>query len=160
MLLFKECLDSCGMVDLGFHGPKFTWVNKREADHYIQERLDRGFANIDWREFYPKAVIHHLAHTHYDHCPILLSFDKSPTSNFPRPFRFQPVWMSHPLFSKVVDDSWVIDKAFKANVDIFTENVKIWNKETFGNIFHRKNRVEARLKASRIISLRAPMTSC
>lgn len=22
--LFKECLDACGMVDLGFHGPKLT----------------------------------------------------------------------------------------------------------------------------------------
>lgn len=33
--LFKECLDCCGMVDLGFHGPRFTWVNKRETGHYI-----------------------------------------------------------------------------------------------------------------------------
>ncbi|XP_075668491.1 uncharacterized protein LOC142638352 [Castanea sativa] len=146
VLLFKECLDSCGMVDLGFHGHKYTWVNKREAVHYIKERLDKGFANFDWRELYPEAAIHHLARTHSDHCPILLSLDKTPFSNFPRPFRFQPVWMSHPLFSKVVDDSWVSDRSFKANVKIFTENVKIWNKETFGNIFHRKNRVEARLR--------------
>ena len=29
--LFKDCLDSCGMLDLGFNGPRFTWVNKREA---------------------------------------------------------------------------------------------------------------------------------
>ena len=45
--MFKDCLDSCGMVDLGFHGPKFTWVNKSEVGHFIQERLNRGFANID-----------------------------------------------------------------------------------------------------------------
>ena len=25
--LFKECLDAYGMVDLGFHGPRYTWVN-------------------------------------------------------------------------------------------------------------------------------------
>ena len=62
--MFKDCLDSCGMVDLGFHGPKFTWVNKREVGHFIQERLDRGFANIDWRDLYPKATVHHLARTH------------------------------------------------------------------------------------------------
>ena len=29
--LFKECLDSYSMVDLGFHGPKYTWVNKRDV---------------------------------------------------------------------------------------------------------------------------------
>ncbi|XP_030924616.1 uncharacterized protein LOC115951580 [Quercus lobata] len=146
VLSFKECLDSCGMVDIGFHGPRFTWVNKREAGHYIQERLNRGFANIDWREIYPEAAVHHLACIHSDHCPVLLSLDNSPTSKFHRPFCFQSVWMSHPLFPKVVDDSWVIDRAFKANVDSFTNNVKVWNKEIFGNIFHRKHRVEARLR--------------
>ena len=28
-LEFKECLDSCNFVDLGFVGPKYTWTNKR-----------------------------------------------------------------------------------------------------------------------------------
>lgn len=30
-LEFKECLDSCNMIDLGFLGPRFTWTNKREV---------------------------------------------------------------------------------------------------------------------------------
>ena len=78
--LFKECLDSCGMVDLGFHGPSFTWINKREVGHYIQERLDRGFANAAWREIYLEAAIHHLARTHFDHCALLLNLDNSPST--------------------------------------------------------------------------------
>ena len=28
-LLFKECLDKCSMIDIGFSGPRFTWTNKR-----------------------------------------------------------------------------------------------------------------------------------
>ena len=43
--LFKECLDAYGMVDLGFHGLRYTWVNKRDIGQFIQERLHRGFAN-------------------------------------------------------------------------------------------------------------------
>lgn len=43
--LFKECLDAYGMVDLGFHGPRYTWVNKHDVGQFIQERLHRGFAN-------------------------------------------------------------------------------------------------------------------
>ena len=43
--LFKECLDAYGMVDLGFHGPRYTWVNKCDVGQFIQERLHRGFAN-------------------------------------------------------------------------------------------------------------------
>ena len=25
---FQDYLDYCGLMDLGFHGPKFTWTNK------------------------------------------------------------------------------------------------------------------------------------
>ncbi|XP_030930737.1 uncharacterized protein LOC115956530 [Quercus lobata] len=39
--LFKECLDSCNMADLGFNGPRFTWTNKHDIGSLIQERLDR-----------------------------------------------------------------------------------------------------------------------
>ena len=54
--------------------------------------------------------------------------------------------MSHPLFLGILRDSWADDLHLKPNVDKFTADVKIWNKEVFGNLFHRKNRVEARLK--------------
>ena len=30
-LLFKECLDKCNMLDIGFVGPRFTWTNRREV---------------------------------------------------------------------------------------------------------------------------------
>ena len=46
-LLFKDCLDTCGLIDLGFHGAKYTWVNKQDEGYYIQERLDRAFAIVD-----------------------------------------------------------------------------------------------------------------
>ena len=86
--LFKECLDSYSMVDLGFHGPKYTWVNKRDVGQFIQERLDRGFANPLWSDLYPEAVIHDLACTHSDHCLVLLKFENAPASKLTRPFRF------------------------------------------------------------------------
>ena len=54
--------------------------------------------------------------------------------------------MSHPLFPKVVSDSWEQDRALKGNIESFTKDVIVWNKDVFGNIFHRKNRMEARLR--------------
>lgn len=28
-LMFKECLDKCNVVDMGFSGPRYTWTNRR-----------------------------------------------------------------------------------------------------------------------------------
>ena len=28
-LMFKDCMDSCSMVDMGFNGPRYTWTNRR-----------------------------------------------------------------------------------------------------------------------------------
>ena len=39
-LLFKECLDKCSMIDIGFSDPLFTWTNKRDLHGLIQERID------------------------------------------------------------------------------------------------------------------------
>ena len=42
-LLFKDCLDKCNIVDLGFFSLMFTWTNGREIQDLIQERIDRFF---------------------------------------------------------------------------------------------------------------------
>ena len=56
------------------------------------------------------------------------------------------MWMSHPLFLGVMADSWSENGLLKLNVKKFTTNVKIWNREVFGDIFQRKRRIEARLR--------------
>ena len=40
---FREVLDHCGFVDLGFSGLEFTWHGRRKGE-WIWERLDRGVA--------------------------------------------------------------------------------------------------------------------
>lgn len=71
-LLFKECLNKCNMVDLGFLGPRFTWTNRREVQNLIQERIDRFFVNSDWCLLYPEARVTHLTKCHSNHCLVLL----------------------------------------------------------------------------------------
>ncbi|KAK3205406.1 hypothetical protein Dsin_019452 [Dipteronia sinensis] len=38
---FSEAVEDCGLSDMGFRGPIFTWSNKREGSAMISERLDR-----------------------------------------------------------------------------------------------------------------------
>ncbi|XP_023873178.1 uncharacterized protein LOC111985765 [Quercus suber] len=44
-LAFKDCLDNCNMVDMGFSGPRYTWSNKKDLNNLILERIDRFFMN-------------------------------------------------------------------------------------------------------------------
>ena len=37
---FKAYLDSCSFVGLGFAGPKYTWMNKRQLTDLVLERID------------------------------------------------------------------------------------------------------------------------
>lgn len=39
-LLFKDYLDRCNMVNMGFARLRFTWTNKRDIDNIILERID------------------------------------------------------------------------------------------------------------------------
>ncbi|GLT80975.1 hypothetical protein SLA2020_523840 [Shorea laevis] len=38
---YLDCMNNCNMVDLGFIGNRFTWVNMRFSNQLIRERLDR-----------------------------------------------------------------------------------------------------------------------
>lgn len=77
---FKDCLDICGMIDLGFKGCKYTWTNKRykNINSFIFKRLDRCVANTCWINHFLEATVRHRPRTKSDHCPMLLSLTNSP----------------------------------------------------------------------------------
>ncbi|XP_030930689.1 uncharacterized protein LOC115956454 [Quercus lobata] len=105
-LLFKECLDNCNMVDLGFSGPRFTWTNRRKVQNLIQERIDRFFVNPEWCVLFPEARITHLTRCHSNHCPVLLETKPQNRVRLNRPFKCQKFWLADMSFPKVVDQAW------------------------------------------------------
>ena len=104
-LLFKECLDHCSMVDMGFVGPRFTWTNRRNICDLIQERIDRFFANPSWYALHPDARVTHLTRCVSNHCPVLLETNPSNSVFLPRPFKFQSFWLSDVSFPGIVRDA-------------------------------------------------------
>ena len=134
-----DCMNECQMMDFGFLGPKFTWTNKRELGGLIQCRLDRCWANPSWKASFSEANMTHLARVNSNHCPLLLNLYPNLVVNSIRPFRFQPMWLSHKDFPAIVRKSWEgSDEDLSGAVSSFTQKTQTWNKEVLGNIFMRK----------------------
>ena len=163
---FRNCLDKCGLIDLDFHGPRFTWTNKSPVwQSTIKERLDKGLGNADWTLLFPTAEIHHLPRVKSDHCPIMLNTDPSMLKP-PKPFCFEQMWLTDPTFPSLVEDNWQASELipstssslsrFPRRLDALTKNIHSWNKTHFGNIFHRKNRLIARLRGIQVALARKP----
>ena len=83
---FRNCINDCNMIDLGFSGPKFTWSNCHDITSLIMERLDRAIANPNWRIPFPEAFVSHLTRTHSDRCPILSTLCPIIPHSLPRSF--------------------------------------------------------------------------
>ncbi|XP_020412737.1 uncharacterized protein LOC109947231 [Prunus persica] len=145
---FKDWFDQHGLIDLGFLGPKFTWVNKRFGGDFVMKRLDRAICNKEWRVFFPEAFVRHLPRRCSDHSPILLSLnsDKIPSSEL-KPFRFEAMWLKHCLFPEFIKAEWKnLEGSVSSKLDNLIPLLREWNTQVFGQIFQKKKRILARLQ--------------
>ncbi|CAN1133105.1 hypothetical protein LINPERHAP2_LOCUS7458 [Linum perenne] len=72
---FIDTVDVCGLSDLRFNGPRFTWSRNN-----ILVRLDRALVNDHWIDLFPESLVLHLHRLKSDHRPILVRL-----SSYPRP---------------------------------------------------------------------------
>lgn len=102
---FNSFLNTCGLVDLGYVGPPFTWTNGRSNGQIVRTRIDCTHATSDWITLFHDSKVFHLPRPRSYHCPILLK-----TNNFetraPKPFHFETIWMSHKDFLPLVRLIW------------------------------------------------------
>ena len=84
MQQFREVIDECGFMDLGFKGSKFTWSKHFENGVSIWERLDRCLVNNSWFMKFGGSRVFHLSYNSSDHVPILISLSgvNLPTRKF------------------------------------------------------------------------------
>jgi hypothetical protein len=109
---FRSVLEDCGLSDLGFLGPKFTWTNGQFGDNFIKERLDRAVANRAWCALFPNREIRVLAARTSDHNPVMVrSLDvAATTTRFHRNFKFEAHWLADEECLGVIDDAWANDE--------------------------------------------------
>ena len=121
----------------------YTWNNGRHYGDFVQQRLDRACATLEWRELFPHSRVTHLQAPYSDHIPILLITHNPKTSVYREkkiPHWFEEKWASHPNCEPVIQEAWnQVDPRGSPMFRLF-EKIKYcrmsligWSRFSFGN---------------------------
>ena len=140
MQLFRDVIDECSFMDLGYVGPKFTWTRHFENGRSIWERLDRGLANNGWFLKFPRSRVHHLQCDSSNHCPLLIVLAPLEIPQRKKPFRFKELWLSNPSCGETIQVAQGFMVGSDLSIGILAKIEKCgtdllwWNCNVFGNV--------------------------
>ncbi|CAN1808039.1 Transposon TX1 uncharacterized 149 kDa protein [Linum perenne] len=138
---FRQWVGDCGLVDLGFSGPPYTWFRGR-----LRERIDRAFGSASWVSAFPEGGVRHIMRIRSDHRPIVLNSHAAPIPRIgARPFRFLAPWIGHPDFDQLIKANWSRERGVCKNLEKLTWKLRKWNSEVFGWIHNKKLAIQAQL---------------
>ena len=136
---FNQFLFDLGLCELEAKGQRYTWMNGRENEAFVMERLDKAYASIDWINSYPHYAMQNHPILRSDHGSILLDFElQQPFRK--RPFRFERMWLTHTECKEIMESAWkthsVGSRAFKLQQKLKSvrKQLGVWNKTVFGKI--------------------------
>jgi hypothetical protein len=108
MLAFRDTLEMCGLVDLGFSGLPFTFDNKRKGRHNVRVRLDRAVADNQWRNMFAEARVVHKVSPCSDHSPIILYCEKEEEPlRRPNRIQYEVMWEREASLPDHISNAWV-----------------------------------------------------
>ena len=156
MQAFRDILDDCGFLDLGFIGLNFTW-HKHFAHYTVWERLDRAVATADWLEIFLDTKVYHLDVTSSDHKPLWIVPDGMDCRQN-RPFRLEQMWMIDKGYGEMIEVGWretydtIGGQKILKKVDRCGLELTKWSKHCFGSVRRelekkRKQLVQAEKRA-------------
>lgn len=112
MQQFREPLDECRLLDLGFVGQKFTWVKHFANGDVVWERLDRAVSSASWFDRFPVTKVRSLVCGSSDHRPLLIlpeGFIVKPQ----RPWWFENIWLENEGCHDTAEGAWRISPSGK-----------------------------------------------
>ncbi|XP_071678929.1 uncharacterized protein [Lolium perenne] len=153
MLDFRDMLETCELVDLGFSGLPFTYDNKRQGRKNVKVRLDRVVADNRWRNIFSEARVVHKVSPCSDHCPIVLHCEKEEARIQQASYkRYEVMWEREACLPEHISNAWAA-RGSKNNLDQVQsglagvmEHLHKWSKEKFGSVRMQLEKPRTRLE--------------
>ena len=135
---FRDIVDECELVDLGYSGHKFTWRGK-QLGGVVLEQLDRAFTNTSWLELNPATRVQHVRAHSSDHSPIIIK-PEGITACRNKPFQFEQMWLREVGCGETVKATWG-DTSYASTMPMVSQKIKNcglrlaeWSSHSFGSI--------------------------
>ena len=107
MRAFHDVVRDCAFQDLGWAGVPYTWDNRQSGNANVKARLDRAFANEEFRQKYEHATVRHVCSLESDHCFVVVDLRRHPSNRHgSKPFRYENIWQSHSDYEQLVTETW------------------------------------------------------
>ncbi|GAU35943.1 hypothetical protein TSUD_394910 [Trifolium subterraneum] len=141
---FISWTDSSHIFHLPTRGAEFTWANGRGGSRHTGKRLDRAVCNQAWLDLCCVSSVSTLIKQKSDHFPLLLDFQLT-TTTFVSNFKFMRMWANHQDCRNIIADCWNSDIVgcpmfiLSHKLKLLKDKLKIWNKESFGNVHDHVN---------------------
>jgi hypothetical protein len=139
---FKERVDACHLIDIGFVGAKYTWRGPvYHGGQRIFERLDRAFGNEQWRLEFPDGYVKILPRLEFsDHHPLLICPIDGSHLAAPKQFRFESAWLMDGSYARMLDTVWQRTNNVWKNLQNVRDNIDHWKLLVSTNLgIKRKN---------------------
>jgi hypothetical protein len=158
---FKNCMDECGLVDVGFSGPMFTWSNKQEDEHLVRVRLDRAVVNGECQELFNDCTVENIVTTTSDHYAILIRLQSFGVPSNNRPvqtgFHYEAAWLRAPDYHETVKKAWEVagdgPRSLQSTWSCLHQvasSLQTWSRESFGSVRGEIKKLERKLRTIRL----------
>lgn len=157
---FREAVRACNLIDVGYKGYPFTWLNRRYGENFIEERLDIFFCSGNWNCNFQVLAAINLISWVSDHCPMVLevkereSKGKHNRRTFSRD-HYEDMWSSYEGCQNIVKEKWgkygerVQEdpmESFQRTYKSSLAQLKWWSKEEFGDRQRKQNKLIQQLQ--------------
>ncbi|GER26122.1 DNAse I-like superfamily protein [Striga asiatica] len=94
-----------GGHEISMEGHPFTWANNRPAEGFIEEKLDRMIASLNWHSKHPTAKVLNIFRSASDHSLLFLQ-PGLPHNHVKHTFCFDKRWLKKPGLKEEIQKAW------------------------------------------------------